>query len=232
MGETNVAIIVAAGRGTRLGASLPKAFLPLRGEPLVIRALRPFEACEDVHRLLVVVPESERERALELMHVARLSKLAAVISGGEERSHSVARALEVLSRDQVDLILVHDGARPLVTPAEIARVIEKARQTGAALLALPISETVKEVEGERVLRTVDRRRLYLAQTPQAFRADILREAYARAMREGIVAPDDAALVERCGWPVWIVRGSTRNLKITWPEDLLLAEALLRVMEGG
>lgn len=232
MGETNVAIIVAAGRGMRLGASLPKAFLLLRGEPLVIRALRPFEACADVHRLLVVVPESERERALELMRAARLSKLAAVISGGEERSHSVARALEVLSQDQVDIILVHDGARPLVTPAEITRVIEKARQTGAALLALPISETVKEVEGERVLRTVDRRRLYLAQTPQAFRADILREAYARAMREGVVASDDAALVERYGWPVSIVQGSARNVKITWPEDVLLAEALLRAMEGG
>jgi len=230
--ETTIAIIVAAGRGKRIGADVPKAFLSLAGEPILLRALRPFEACAEVHRLLVVVPEELRARAEAMLVAARVTKLAAVIAGGPERMHSVARALQMLSPEAADILLVHDGVRPFVTPEQIARVIERARAVGAALLALPITETVKEVEDERVLSTLDRRRLYLAQTPQAFRAAILFEAYERALREGVMATDDAALVERCGWPVVIVEGSVRNMKITWPEDLLLAEALVRAEEGG
>ncbi|GBC82366.1 2-C-methyl-D-erythritol 4-phosphate cytidylyltransferase [bacterium HR10] len=215
-----------------MGAEVPKAFLPLLGEPILLRALRPFEACADVHRVLVVVPEELRSRAEAMLGSAPLTKLEAVIAGGPERAHSVFRALRAIPHDVADILLVHDGVRPFVTPEEIARVIARARTSGAAILAVPIAETVKEVEDERIVATLDRRRLYLAQTPQAFRATILREAYERAMREGIVATDDAALVERCGWPVVIVEGSVRNLKITWPEDLFIAEALLRAREGG
>ncbi len=208
-----------------MGAEVPKAFLSVLGEPILLRAVRPFEACADVHRLVVVVPEELRARAEEML--GSLTKLEAVIAGGPERTHSVFRALQAIPRGVADILLIHDGVRPFVTPEEIARVIARAREKGAAILAVPLAETVKEVEGERIVSTLDRGRLYLAQTPQAFRATILREAYERAMREGIVATDDAALVERCGWPVVIVEGSVRNLKITWPEDLLVAEALLR-----
>lgn len=229
--ETNVAIIVAAGRGKRIGADVPKAFLSLAGEPIILRTLRPFEACSEVHRLVVVVPEDLRARAEAMFAAVPVTKLAAVIAGGPERLHSVARALQTISPEAADILLVHDGVRPFVTPEQIACVIERARAVGAALLALPIAETVKEVEDERVIGTLERRRLYLAQTPQAFRAAILFEAYERALREGVTATDDAALVERCGWPVVIVQGSVRNVKITWPEDLLLAEALVRVEEG-
>lgn len=231
MSETNIAIIVAAGRGRRIGADVPKAFLSLAGEPIVVRALRPFEACPQVHRLVVVVPEGLQARAEAMFAAAGVTKLEAVIAGGPERLHSVARALQAIAPEAADILLVHDGVRPFVTPEQIARVIERARAVGAALLALPIVETVKEVEDERVIGTLERRRLYLAQTPQAFRASLLRAAYERALREGIMATDDAALVERCGWPVVIVEGSVRNLKITWPEDLLLAEALVRAEEG-
>ncbi len=214
-----------------MGAEVPKAFLSLLGEPILLRALRPFEACADVHRVLVVVPEELCSRAEEMLGSASVTKLEAVIAGGPERTHSVFRALRAIPHDVADIILVHDGVRPFVTPEEIARVIARARTSGAAILAVPLAETVKEVEDERIVSTLDRRRLYLAQTPQAFRATLLREAYERAMREGIVATDDAALVERCGWPVFIVAGSARNLKITWPEDLFMAEALLRAQEG-
>lgn len=231
MSETVRAIIVAAGRGRRIGAGVPKAFLPLAGEPILVRTLRPFEACADVHRLVVVVPEELLSRAEAMVAAAQVTKLEAVIAGGPERMHSVARALERISSEAGDILLVHDGVRPFVTPQQIARVIERARAVGAAVLAIPIVETVKEVEGERVIGTVDRRRLYLAQTPQAFRAAILLQAYERALREGIAATDDAALVERCGWPVVVVEGSVRNVKITRPDDLLLAEALVRVEEG-
>ncbi len=225
--RSTIAIVVAAGQGRRIGGDVPKAFLSLLGEPILVRALRPFEACPEVHRLLVVVPAAMQARAEQMLRAIPLTKLAAVIPGGPERGHSVFRALQMIPRETVDILLVHDGVRPFVTPEEIARVIARARQTGAALLAIPVTETVKEVEGERVIGTVDRRRLYLAQTPQAFRASILFDAYERAMREGIIATDDAALVEACGIPVFIVEGSRRNLKITWPEDLLVAEALLR-----
>jgi len=232
----NVAIVAAAGYGQRLGAKRAKQFLDLAGEPVLIRTLRHFEECPHVDQIIVALPEEEKDPFTQLASAFRLKKIAHLIAGGEERQESVYNALQVVPREHTEIIVVHDGVRPFVTSEEIARVIEAARAVGAAILAVPASDTVKEVEGNRVIRTLNRSRLYLVQTPQAFRSEVLFEAYERAMREGFIATDDAALVEHYGWPVCVVEGSARNIKITWPEDLILGEALLRTplktAEGG
>lgn len=220
------AIIVAAGRGSRLGADMPKQFLELAGQPVVVRTLRRVATCPQIDEIIVVLPSDEITRfAPQLRQIVPSVR---IVPGGRERQDSVFNALGAVDRKRAEIILVHDGVRPLVTVAEISRVIARAREDGAAILATSIPDTIKEVEGERVVRTLDRQRLYLAQTPQAFRAEILIEAHERAEREGIRATDDAALVEYYGHPVMVVEGSPYNIKITWPEDLALAEALLRL----
>lgn len=222
-------IIVAAGRGSRMGRKTPKQFLELAGEPVLVHTLRGVAACPDIDGILIALPPEEMSSFSSLFERAVPS--VRIVAGGGERQESVFNALQAIDRLHTDIIVVHDGVRPLVTGADFSRVIARARETGAAILACPVRDTVKEVEGDRIVRTLDRQRLYLAQTPQAFRADILIEAHERARREGIMATDDAALVERCGHPVVVVEGSPYNIKITWPEDLLLAEALLRLRGG-
>lgn len=223
------AIIVAAGRGSRMGTKTPKQFLELAGEPVLVHTLRRVAACPDIDRILVALPPEEMGFFSSLLERAVPS--VGIVAGGGHRQESVFNALQAIDRLRTDIVVVHDGVRPLVTDGDFSRVIARAREAGAAILATPVRDTIKEVEGDRIVRTLDRRRLYLAQTPQAFRAEILIEAHERARREGIMATDDAALVERCGHPVVVVEGSPDNIKITWPEDLLLAEALLRLRGG-
>ncbi len=225
-----IAIIAAAGRGTRLGAGRAKQFLELAGQPVLVHTLRRVASCSDIGEIIVVLPADEMSSYASLLPSVRPS--VRVVRGGQERQESVFHALQVINPHTVEIVLVHDAVRPFVTVREMVRVIAAARESGAALVVTPVRDTIKEVEGDRVVRTLDRRRLYLAQTPQAFRTDILIEAHQRARREGIVATDDAALVERCGYPVVIVEGSPYNIKITWPEDLLLADAIFHVQGEG
>lgn len=224
------AVVAAAGSGRRMAARDSKVFLPLAGRPLLAHTLGAFEAAGCVERVVVVVREEDVERCRRLAARYGLAKVGAVVPGGAERQDSVARGLEAVGPG-TDVVVVHDGARPLVSPALIAATVEAAARRGAALAAVPVKDTVKVVEDGRVTATPERRRLFAAQTPQAFRAGLLREAFARAAARGWRATDDAALVEACGHPVAVVPGEETNLKVTTPLDLRLAEAVLAGREG-
>jgi 2-C-methyl-D-erythritol 4-phosphate cytidylyltransferase len=221
----NVAIIVAAGRGTRAGGEEPKQFRALAGIPLIIHTLRRFEACAAVDEIVLVAPVRETNS-----HVAssggELKKLARVVEGGATRTESVWRGLESLHDSEIEIVAVHDGARPFVTPEEIERTMRAAVETGAAVLCAPVVDTVKACEGGRITHTLPRESLRRALTPQCFRYELLRRAYERARAGGVEATDDSALVELLGEPVAVVEGNARNIKITLPEDFALAEILL------
>jgi 2-C-methyl-D-erythritol 4-phosphate cytidylyltransferase len=226
------ALVLAAGRGERLGASVPKAFLPLAGRPLVVRAIEALAAWPEVERIVPVVPAADLARFAALPRdFAGADRLADAVVGGAERQDSMRAGLAALPAG-IELVAVHDAARPLVRPEDVGRVIAAAARTGAALLAVPVRDTLKRVRDGRVEETLPRAACWAAQTPQVFRVALLREALAKAEAEGVVATDDAQLVERLGAPVEIVEGDAGNLKITWPEDLALAEALFSRAQGA
>jgi 2-C-methyl-D-erythritol 4-phosphate cytidylyltransferase len=221
MAETVGAIIVAGGSGTRM-EGLDKLFTHLGGRPLLVHAVAAFEACPQVDRIVVVLSEANLGRGSEMLAEHSFSKLAGTCSGGPRRQDSVSCGLGTLG--DVDWVTVHDGGRPLLKPALIARGLEAARETGAAVPVLPLSDTVKEVgEDGTIVRTLDRSRLFAVQTPQIFRYDLLMRAHKDLAAD---VTDDAAMVELLGVPVKTYEGSRRNLKITTPEDLFLAEAYL------
>lgn len=224
-GPSASAIIVAAGTGTRLGSSVRKGFISLAGAPMVLHTVRAVERAEAVTGIVVVVGGPDVPAARSLFPSREFPKVTAVVAGGAERQDSVYAGLQ--HAQNAGIVLVHDGARPLVSPAILDAVIRAAAESGAASAGLPMRETVKEVSGGVASGSVDRNRLWIAHTPQAFRADLLRDAHERARSAGIQAPDDAALVERLGHPVRMVEDSPANLKITVPDDLALAEALMR-----
>jgi 2-C-methyl-D-erythritol 4-phosphate cytidylyltransferase len=218
------AIIVGAGKGRRFGGGTDKAFIPLRGVPLLVHAVRPFEASDLVDRIVLVVPALRVQSCRDgLVRQFELKKVMAVVAGGEERQDSVRAGLEVVHDG---IVLVHDAARPFVSVATIEEIIRAAESDGCAIPAIQAGETVKRVDGGMVSETLDRALIWLAQTPQAFTNQILREAYERAEEDGVVATDDATLVERLGIPVRIVPGTKHNIKITTQDDLAIAEALL------
>jgi 2-C-methyl-D-erythritol 4-phosphate cytidylyltransferase len=210
-------ILPAAGSGRRLGRGEPKALVPILGRPMIAWTLEAFAAIP--FERVVVVVATDRTAEFERL----LRGKAAVVPGGPTRSSSVRRGFEALGADAADLICIHDAARPLITPTEARSVLARAEDTGAATAATPIVDTVKRVKSERVVATIERDGLYAAGTPQAFRADLLR----RAFDTGKEATDEAGLLELLGVPVAIVPVSRWNLKITTPEDLELAEAMLR-----
>ena len=214
-------VLAAAGLGTRLKMTEPKAFLRLLDKSLIDRALAPFLLRDDLAAAAVAVADP----AIAADLLGHMDPRVRLVPGGADRQASVAAGLAALG--EVDLILVHDAARPLVDDAIVAAVIDAAGQFGAAVPALPIHDTVKEVGADgRVKGTPARGALVLAQTPQGFRADLLRRAHAEAQAAGIRATDDAGLVERLGEPVVLVPGRRSNLKITTREDLVIAEAIL------
>jgi 2-C-methyl-D-erythritol 4-phosphate cytidylyltransferase len=217
------AIIVAAGSGSRMGTQVPKQLLPLAGLPLVEHSLAAFQRHDGVDRvILVIAPERRSDYPLGR---GRHPKLEGVVDGGETRQGSVSKGLEAAG--DADLVLVHDAARPFPSARLIGAVIEAARRSGAAVPACRVGDTVKRVDGACIEATVPRQGLVQVQTPQAFRTSLLRRAHRAARRDGFVGTDDAQLVERLGEPVAWVEGSRLNLKITTPEDLELAEALVR-----
>jgi len=221
---TSVAVLVAAGRGERMGAARPKAFLPLAGRPLLLRAAEAFEATAEVEAIVAVVPAGEQRSARDIL--APLRKLSAVVAGGATRADSVRAGLDALPDGFEGVVLVHDAARALVEPALIAAVARAAAEVGAAIPVLPLVDTIKRVAGGVVGETLDRSELAAAQTPQGVRRALLSEALDRAARDGVLVTDEAMAVERLGRPVAAVTGSPRNLKITTPHDLRWAETLL------
>ncbi len=219
------AIIPAGGRGARFGASVPKQLLALAGRPILAHSVGAIASSPDVTDLVVALPTELA--SIPPDYLSTTGKPLTVVAGGERRRDSVANAFaQVASR--ADIVLIHDAARPLVSHDVIRRTIEAAAASGAAIAALRASDTVKEVDDDRrITATLRRERIYLAQTPQAFRVDVLRDAL---LLEGD-ATDEAALAERAGHRVEVVEGDARNMKITTPDDLAIAERLLRG-DGG
>lgn len=209
-----------------MAAGTAKQFLEIEGEPIVVHTLRRFEECPAIDAVIVTLPEGAAAEFLQLASRAGLRKIVRVVPGGAERQESVARGLALVRPETAGVVVVHDAVRPFVTADQIAEVVSRAEAAGAAILALRATDTVKEVDELGVVRTLDRARIALAQTPQAFRYAWLRDAFDRAAREGWEATDDASLVERAGYRVEIVEGSPFNVKITRPEDLALASFLM------
>jgi len=223
-----VALIPAAGRGRRMGSEKNKAFLPLGGIPLLTRTLQKFEACSRVDEILPLVPEADVPLwSEEIFHRSGLKKIFRILPGGLERQDSVYGGLKAVG-SQADFVIIHDGVRPFVSPELIERALLETRRHKAVVVALRAGDTVKEVSGEgEVLRTLDRSRLWMIQTPQSFELGVILRAHEKAREEGFCGTDDASLVERLGIPVRVIEGSRFNLKITTPEDLILGEALLK-----
>jgi len=219
-------IVPAGGIGKRLGHQIPKQFLLLEGKPLIVWTLEVFEQIPEIDLVVIAVVESWREKLLRLVREASLKKVQHVVTGGRTRQESVARALEAVPIE-TEIILVHDAARPLVLPETVQGVIEAIRRHGAALAACPARDTIKEVEGQKVQRTLPREKIFLAQTPQGAKAPILRQAFEKAQKEKFLGTDEASLLEWLGIPVYVVPSPATNLKITTPEDLEIAAALLK-----
>jgi 2-C-methyl-D-erythritol 4-phosphate cytidylyltransferase len=232
------AILPAAGLGTRMGADTPKQFLALDGVPLLLFALRRLAACPAITEFVIATRAEEVDSVTASVASENLGRPVHVVRGGDTRQDSVANALAEVS-PEADLILVHDAVRPLVTVSQIERVIAEAASCDAAILGIPAMDTVKEVKRASlptdvalITATIPRERVVLAQTPQVFLASLLLEAFARARQDGVTASDEAGLVERIGRDVHVVVGSERNLKITRPGDMELAEFYLRQERAG
>ncbi len=223
-----VAIIVGAGEGRRMGSTGGrKQFTKISGKPLIAYTLEPFEKCQLIdHMVLVVPPDSIDWVREEIVGQYRLKKVREIVAGGETRQQSVWNGLNVVSNN-TEKVVIHDAVRPFVNETLIKRVIDASRKTGAAITAVPVKDTVKQVESGEVVGTLDRRLLWLAQTPQCFDYQIIVEAHKMAAREKIEATDDASLVEKYGAKVAVAVGSYANLKVTSPEDLPLLEYFLR-----
>jgi 2-C-methyl-D-erythritol 4-phosphate cytidylyltransferase len=219
------AIIVAAGSGSRFGADKPKQFVELLGKPLLVHTLERFDACPAVDEIVLVLSEDGRAEFQISNSKFQIEKLTQVVTGGPTRAGSVSNGLATLDASDDTIVAIHDGARPLVTLEEIAAVIAKARETGAACLVAPVNDTIKSVDGGVINFTVDRTRLRRALTPQAFRYDILKRAFEGAELNDAVT-DECYLVEKLGVPISLVEGSSRNIKVTRAEDLVFAEAIL------
>lgn len=220
------ALVLGAGRGERLGRDVPKAFVPLAGRPLIAHALATLCACPEIDRVVPVVPEALRASLPEALgELADHAKLAPAVAGGATRQDSVRAGLEALP-DDVRWVAVHDAARPRLRAEAVARVVAAAREHGAALLATPVTDTIKRVREGRVVETPERAECWAAQTPQAFRVDWLRQGLEKAAAEGRVATDCSALVEALGMAVHVVPGEADNRKITDAADLARAEAEL------
>jgi 2-C-methyl-D-erythritol 4-phosphate cytidylyltransferase len=225
-------VIVAAGEGRRLGAAGPKAFVPLAGRALFLHSLERLAGVPGLVEQVLVVPPGSAARTEEQWGAElRRYRVSRVLEGGARRQDSAAAGFRAVA-PEAGVVLIHDAARPLVRPADAARVAEAAARDGAALLAVPLSDTLKR-EGPpgRVAGTLDRRGLWRALTPQGFRREVYAAALERAARDGAEVTDDAALVEAAGGSVTLVEGDPGNLKVTTEGDLQAAEAMLREREA-
>jgi len=220
----NIAIIVAAGAGHRLGSKRPKQFLELAGKPVIQYSLERFDECPSIDSIIVVVPDREIDAFRRMASTFNLGKLGEVVAGGRTRAESVWNGLKAVRN--AEYVAVHDGARPLVTVDEIERTLAAAREFGAACLTAAVSDTIKTVAKDEIKGTVDRSDLRRALTPQVFRTELLRRAFANVDLDESIT-DECYLVERLGHKIQSVPGSSRNIKITVADDYVIAEALLK-----
>lgn len=220
------ALIVAAGNASRMGG-IDKVMAPLGGEPMIVRSVRTFQECDAVREIVIVTRQDLLVPIMDLCH--GFDKVKIVITGGASRPESVKKGLRALS-DKVKLAAIHDGARPLVTWQVIDRTVRAAASYGAAAPAVPVKDTIKVVKGGIVAETPDRSQLQAVQTPQIFDIDLLRTALKKAADDGAQITDDCSAVERLGMSVRMVEGDERNIKVTTPMDLTIAEVLMEEME--
>lgn len=226
-----IAIIPAAGEGRRMGATVEKQFLHLNGRPILSHTLRVFDASPEIDGVVLVVAAQQHQVLHEeVLDSYPCDKLLRIVDGGQERQDSVALGLDAVPRE-CELVVVHDGVRPLVDIDLLGSVVKTAHQHGAAIAAIPAGDTVKRGQKGLVTATLERETIWLAQTPQAFHTSLLRQAYEKALRDQVMVTDDAALVERLGVEVHLVPGSPENIKVTTPTDLVVAEAILTNREG-
>jgi 2-C-methyl-D-erythritol 4-phosphate cytidylyltransferase len=229
----SIALIPAAGMGKRMGASINKQYLQLAGMPIVARTISVFDQSPLIDEIYLVIPAEEipycREHVVEAYG---FRKITAIVPGGRERQDSVLNALDVMHEriSTDDIVLIHDGVRPLITENVLQKSIAMARLHDGAVMAVPVKDTIKTVADGIICDTPPREKLWQAQTPQSFRFGIIYAAYQCAKADGFSATDDASLIERTGGEVHIIRGDYRNIKITTPEDLILAGAFLSTME--
>ncbi len=216
-----------------MGSSVPKQFLAIGGLPLVVHSLRVLQAAPSIDAIVLAVPQADIAYCRsDIVKAHGFSKVTKVVAGGAERQDSVRLALAAVG-SEAEIVLVHDAVRPFLTVQMVEHVVKAARATGAAIIALPMRDTVKHVGADHAIeRTVDRTPLWLAQTPQAFKREWLQEAHQKAQTEGIAATDDAYLLEWMGRPVTVVEGSGENIKVTRPEDLVIGEAILASRQAG
>jgi len=221
-------IIVAAGKSERMGADIDKVFLSLGTRPVLAYSLLAFEQCALIDGVILVVRKDRVDSARGLAQMFGCAKVRAVVAGGASRQVSVMNGLAELG-DDVKIVAVHDGARPCVTPLLIEETIKSAKRCGSGVAAVKVTDTIKEVDrGTLVTRTVDRSKLWAVQTPQTFKVDILRKAYAQAGKKRISITDEASAVEALGEPVHLVPASALNIKLTTPQDLSLAAVIIKV----
>lgn len=223
----NSAIIVAAGSGKRFGTKTPKQFLEINGKPLIVHTLERFQACREIDEIILVLPSTETSKFLSIIGKYGIKKLAKVVAGGNTRAESVWKGLNSIRSATAEIVAVHDGARPLVSPEEISECVLKAQETGAAILTAPVTDTIKQISQDgKILQTISRAELRRALTPQCFRYEILKRAFENAdLSES--ATDESFLVERSGIEVSIVEGRAGNIKVTTPEDLIVVESFLK-----
>lgn len=219
-----ILVIPAAGQGKRMGAGRNKLFLPISSVPLIIHTLQVFEKDEQCAQIILAINEEERVLFQQLIEEYRLKKDIILIQGGAERQDSVYNG--ILHAADAEYVLVHDGARPFVTQAIINDVLHMAKEKGASICAVPVKDTIKRVRNQAVEETVERSSLWAVQTPQGFQLSVLREAHEQAHRHSFLGTDDASLVERLGKEVGVVQGSYYNIKVTTPDDLVVAEGFL------
>jgi 2-C-methyl-D-erythritol 4-phosphate cytidylyltransferase len=219
--------VPAAGRGHRMGSNTPKQFLTLGGLPLLVHSLRVLEASSAISAIVLAAPQADLDYCKkDIVEKHGFKKVRQIVAGGAERQDSVRLGLAEVGTD-AEIVLVHDAVRPFLTAGMVAQVAEAAAKHGAAIVAIPMRDTVKRVGPDGLIdETVDRKLLWLAQTPQAFKRTLLEDAHARALKSGFRATDDAQLVEQLGHRVAIVEGSTDNIKVTRPEDLAMGESIL------
>jgi 2-C-methyl-D-erythritol 4-phosphate cytidylyltransferase len=224
----SAALIVSAGKGCRFPGEKKKQFLSLAGKPLLCHALDRFEASPFIDTIHLVVGLEDMDYTLtEIVEAYGYRKISRIVPGGRSRQESVKNGILSLS-SEVDLVAIHDGVRPFVTPKMIEESIRAARQFKAAVIATPVKETIKMVDRDRtVLSTLDRESLWQIQTPQTFQLEVIKLAIQKAAEDGFLGTDDASLVERIGIKVYILPGSYTNIKITTPEDLILANLILQ-----
>lgn len=225
---TTVAIIPAAGTGKRMQGKRSKQYLPVDGKMILLLTLSVFELSPDIDEIVLVAPEEDIPMVRQMiLEPRKMSKIRHLVAGGEQRQDSVRNGLAAIE-DQVDIVLIHDAVRPFISESLISLTVREAEKHGAVTVGMPVKDTIKRVDPDGwIVETLNRQVLWMTQTPQAFRRSVIQEAYRRADEDQFYGTDDASLVERMGYRVKMIAASYTNIKITTPEDLLMAEFLIK-----